>query len=560
MSFLVTARKFRPKTFQEVVAQKHVVNTLRNAIRMGRIAHAYLFCGPRGVGKTTTARIFAKALNCRNAVDGEPCNACETCIEIAEGRCMDIIEIDGASNNGVDQARSIREAVRFVPAREKYKMYIIDEVHMLSDSAFNALLKTLEEPPPHALFIFATTEVHKLPATILSRCQRFDFKRMETEEIVGQLRFIAGEEKIAIDDETLYIIARRADGSMRDAESIFDQVVAFTGTTVAGEAARDILHVIDADKYFHLTDLIKRKDTKGGFALAEEIMMSGFDIQEFLAGTEEHFRNLLIARTTGEARLIEAADSVRRRYLEEAPLFAEGDILRFLRLTAEAIQAVRFGAQPRLKFEIALVRMIKMDSTVAIADLLSQLDAARGAGGSGGGGYRVQMEGRAGASPAAPQKAPHGVSHAPSGAIAAASAGLQAGSFAGVPSGATAVPLSLDLVSRQWREFTDSVRNFRMTLAMTLEECRPVRMEGNTLQIICANDFLYGQLHASAPALTERFHSFFGRPIRYEFVRTAPAGFAAAPAAQPEPAPPPKRLPSPIVQFLIDEIGAEIIE
>lgn len=540
MSFLVTARKFRPKTFQEVVAQKHVVNTLRNAIRMGRIAHAYLFCGPRGVGKTTTARIFAKALNCRNAVDGEPCNACETCIEISEGRCMDIIEIDGASNNGVDQARSIREAVRFVPAREKYKMYIIDEVHMLSDSAFNALLKTLEEPPPHALFIFATTEVHKLPATILSRCQRFDFKRMDIEEIVGQLRFIAGEEKIAIDEETLYIIARRADGSMRDAQSIFDQVVAFTGMTVSGETARDILHVIDADKYFHLTDLIKRKDTKGGFALAEEIIMSGFDIQEFLAGAEEHFRNLLIARTTGEARLIEAAESVRRRYLEEAPLFAEGDILRFLRLTAEAVQAVRTGSQPRLKFEIALVRMIKMDSTVAIADLLSQLDAARGTGGSGGGGNRAQMEARTGAAIAAPPRVLPGASYA--------------------PSGASPIPLSLDHVTRQWREFTDSVRNFKMALAMTLEECRPVRMEGNTLQIICANDFLYGQIHASAPALTERFHSFFGRPIRYEFVKGAPAGLSAARALPPEPAPEPKRIPSPIVQFLIDEIGAEIIE
>lgn len=371
MSFLVTARKYRPSTFSQVVAQDHVVQTLLNSIRMNRIAHAYLFCGPRGVGKTTTARIFAKALNCPNAVNGEPCNTCDTCIEISEGRCIDIIEIDGASNNGVEQVRTIRDSVRYMPAREKYKMYIIDEVHMLTPSAFNALLKTLEEPPAHALFVFATTEPHKMPATVISRCQRHDFKRISTENIVGQLREICEKEGISAEETALFIIAKKGDGSMRDAESIFDQVVAFSGTTLTADAVRDVLHVVDQDVYFEITKLITEKDTAGGFTLADRIVMSGYDLQDFLTGLEEHFRNILVARATNDVAFIDAPEEMRQRYREESERFVEGDLLRLLRLTADASQALRYSTQPRLKFEIALINMIRMDSTVLISQLLS---------------------------------------------------------------------------------------------------------------------------------------------------------------------------------------------
>ncbi|MBE0645311.1 MAG: DNA polymerase III subunit gamma/tau [Bacteroidetes bacterium] len=378
MSFLVTARKYRPSTFQEVVAQGHVVNTLLNSIRLGRIAHAYLFSGPRGVGKTTTARIFAKALNCPNAKEGEPCNTCDTCVEISQGRCIDIIEIDGASNNGVEQVRTIRDSVRYMPSREKYKMYIIDEVHMLSKGAFNALLKTLEEPPAHAIFIFATTEPHRLPPTVISRCQRYDFRRIALEDIVGQLKHICLLEGIEAEDTALFAIARKGDGSMRDSESIFDQVVAFSGNQLTYESVRHVLHVVDQETFFQLTDLIITNNSSGGFALAEEIVMSGYDIQDFLTGIEEHYRNLLVARATGDTRLIEAPEDVRERYSRVAEQFSEGDLLRLLKITAQTMQAVKFSPQPRLKFEVALIDMIKMDSTIEISTLLSNM----GQGGS----------------------------------------------------------------------------------------------------------------------------------------------------------------------------------
>ena len=374
MTYVVTARKWRPQLFEDVVGQSHVATTLRNAIASNRLSHAYIFSGPRGVGKTTTARILAKAINCSNPVNSNPDNTCDLCAEITEGRSVNVFEIDGASNRGVDEIRNLREAVRYPPAKGKYKVYIIDEVHMLTKEAFNALLKTLEEPPPHILFIFATTEIHKVPLTILSRCQRFDFRRIPTDEIVSRLLFIAKEEHISADREALMILARKADGSMRDAQSIFDQCVSYCGDAANARQIIQMLNLVDQELFFRITDLVRLNDARGGLALVEEIVDRGYDAREFLTGLNEHLRNLLVAITGGAPHLIEAADSFRKRYMADAKIFKDSDILRLVAIVNETDDAVRWSQQPRYALEVGLLKMIKLDASVTIEQLLRQLD------------------------------------------------------------------------------------------------------------------------------------------------------------------------------------------
>jgi DNA polymerase-3 subunit gamma/tau len=373
--YQVTARKWRPTEFDSVVGQEHVTQTLRNAIRSGRIHHAYLFSGPRGVGKTTTARILAKALNCQNlGPDAEPCNVCDSCRAIVEGRSMDVVEIDGASNNSVDDIRKLRENAKYPPVNGRYKLYIIDEVHMLSGSAFNALLKTLEEPPKHLVFVFATTEPHKVPPTILSRVQRFDFRRMQIADIVGRLAFIAGREGFSVDEDALVVIAKKADGSMRDAQSIFDQVISFCGTTVSYAQVNEALNVIDQGFFFRVTDMMRSHDPADAFAIVEEIMKIGYDPQEFLVGLAEHIRNYLTVLTTGSTRLIETAKVYLDRYAEETRTMQQGDMIRALNLTLQAQQNIRTSSQPRLRLELLLTQLATMDSTVQLAELLRKID------------------------------------------------------------------------------------------------------------------------------------------------------------------------------------------
>ena len=372
--YIVTARKWRPQRFADVVGQEHVSRTLRNAVQSGRIHHAYIFNGPRGVGKTTTARILAKAVNCENpSPEFEPCNVCASCTEINTGRSMDVIEIDGASNNSVDDIRKLRENAKYPPIKGQYKMYIIDEVHMLSTSAFNALLKTLEEPPRHLLFVFATTEPHKVPATILSRCQRFDFRRMQIDEIAAQLRYIATQEGITIDDESLAVIGKKGDGSMRDSQSIFDQVIAFCGRTVEYARVNEALNLIDTEFYFTLGRAIREHDVATILDFAREVFMRGYDLQECLHGLAEHFRNLLTVLATQSAALIEASKLHREQYLAEAQKFTQEDVLQYMTIIMNTEQALRFAPQPRLRFEFALVQMAKMDSAIQLSELLAEL-------------------------------------------------------------------------------------------------------------------------------------------------------------------------------------------
>jgi len=374
MTYLVTARKWRPMVFDDIIGQSHIATTLRNAIATNRLSHAYIFSGPRGVGKTTTARILAKTINCLHPKEFNPDNACELCKEITEGRSVNVFEIDGASNRGVDEIRNLREAVRYAPARGKYKVYIIDEVHMLTKEAFNALLKTLEEPPPNIVFIFATTEIHKVPLTILSRCQRFDFRRISVEEIIDRLRYIAREEKISIDDDSLMIIAKRGDGSMRDAQSIFDQIVSFCGDNITSKQILSMLNMIDEELFFRTTSIIKSKDIKNGLLLIDEIVSGGFDLKDFLTGLTEHLRNMLVTLSTGSSKLIETSEVYKKRYQDDASRFTETDILRLIKIAGETEAALRWNQQQRLKLEIGLMRMIKLDSSVEITQLLQQID------------------------------------------------------------------------------------------------------------------------------------------------------------------------------------------
>lgn len=372
-NYVVSARKFRPMVFSELVGQQHISTTLKNAIKSNRIHHAYLFSGPRGVGKTTTARILAKAVNCPEAVDFEPCNKCQSCLSVINGNSLDIIEIDGASNNSVDDVRKLRENAIYPPVYGKFKMYIIDEVHMLSTSAFNALLKTLEEPPPHLLFVFATTEQHKVPATILSRCQRFEFYRIKIEDIANQLKFIANQEKIEIDDASLLTIAKKADGSMRDGQSIFDQAVAFCGNEIKYSYLVDALHLIDQDFFFQIDEAVYSKNVEKLLNIANDVITKGHDLQECLSGLLEHYRNLITCKSTGDGSFLESSKEFIDKYLTEHQKYSNLDLLRIMHIISTAETSLKFSAQAKIRFEMCLLDLANLDSSIEISELINSI-------------------------------------------------------------------------------------------------------------------------------------------------------------------------------------------
>ncbi|RJP83353.1 MAG: DNA polymerase III subunit gamma/tau [Desulfobacteraceae bacterium] len=378
MSYLVLARKYRPLTFEQVIGQEHVTRTLINAISSDRVAHAILFSGPRGTGKTTIARILAKAMNCRERTSANPCNSCKSCKEITSGNAADVFEIDGASNNSVDQIRDLRENIKYMPQHSPYKIYIIDEVHMLSIAAFNALLKTLEEPPAHVMFLFATTEPHKIPVTILSRCQRHDLKRIRLETIIRHMAALCDKEGIAIEEESLSLIAREAGGCMRDALSLLDQILGCTTDRVDPETVPELLGITSRKNIFELSGAVLQKNIPDFLSFLDEIYIQGKDLKKVYSDLIEHFRNLLVVRMgKRETDLVNTPAHEITMMKQQVEGITEMQLSQILDTFLKEESAIRFSSQPKVAFEIAVIKMAQIAPSVPIETLIRKLDRLR---------------------------------------------------------------------------------------------------------------------------------------------------------------------------------------
>lgn len=513
MEYQVTARKWRPQRFEDVVGQEHITATLKNAIKSNRIAHAYIFTGPRGVGKTTTARILAKALNCENSKDSEPCNECEMCKAINESQILDIIEIDGASNRGIDEIRTLRESVKYAPTRGKYKVYIIDEVHMLTKESFNAFLKTLEEPPAHTIFIFATTDIHKVPLTIISRCQRFDFRRIQLDTIKKTLSNIAKQEKISIDDKTLTLISKKADGALRDAQSLFDQVVSFCGEKIDAETVSKMLNLIDEDLFFNISDAVLNKNFNIVFETTDRIFQNGWDFIDFTDGLIEHFRNILTVIITEKTELIETADIFRKRYINYIQTFSKGDLLRILNYLNKLQQELRYSNNQKLKIEIALTNLVGLEKSATLSEILSQIENQN-----------------------IPQKKSDFIESKPQSQELKSKSPIQSRpknndipSEAEIKSEPFIPPtvesqtigqseLNLGSLTDKWQEFVNIVCNEKsLLLSPFFSKIKPINFDGVNLHLESSDESAESSLSLHIDYLTKKSKEIFGKKINFKF-------------------------------------------
>ncbi len=527
MAYRVLALKWRPTGFLEVVAQDHVTQTLKNSISGNRIANAYLFAGPRGIGKTTTARIFSKALNCKNGPTPEPCDQCTNCKEITAGRSLDVLEIDGASNRGIDEIRNLRENVRYAPSSSKFKIYIVDEVHMLTTEAFNALLKTLEEPPGHVRFIFATTEPHKLPATILSRCQRFDFKRIPLEQLIEQLRMICRHEKIQIDDDSLFLIAKKADGSMRDGESLLDQMISYCGNEIKIEEVLDALSVVSQDLLFEITDIIERSDIQAGLEFVDRLIDSGYDVTEFLQSLVEHLRNLLFANTVEDGRLLETSENYKQRFFEVGKKFTHEDLLRMIQIVSDAELAIKHSPNPRIRLEMCIIKLINLDRSVTLDDIINRLSKPAGQ-------PELSSQSPDSSSSLSPLK-----NEKPMPTVAAAETQKKNLSYASPanpdqglvveeetsPSeseNVERIPASLEQFKRRWEEIVRFVQSRRLYVSVFLKEGQPLRFEENTLEVGFSeeNGFQIEAIRRNKEVVLQAIQEIMGVAVAVKFVRS----------------------------------------
>ncbi len=374
MSYLVYARKYRPASFDQVIGQSSVVQTLKNAIENNRLAHGYIFSGMRGVGKTTVARLLAKSLNCEQGPTSEPCQKCDFCMDIQAGRSVDVLEIDGASNTGVDDIRELKEGIQYKPLHSRYKVIIIDEFHMLSKSAFNALLKTLEEPPPNTFFVLATTELHKVPPTIVSRCQTFEFKKISFNEIMNHLKEITKKENISLSHYGTRLIAEKAEGSLRDAQSLLDQAVAFSGDNISDDDLKEILGTISDELLFKFSESMLKGEAKEVFGLVENIVNRGYDLRYFHSELIKHFRNLLLVKTLKDTKdLLTLDDSEIKQIKKQVENVGSDDILRILNILQNGEQGLRYSSHPRIYFEIMIVKICRIEKIIPIQDIIEEI-------------------------------------------------------------------------------------------------------------------------------------------------------------------------------------------
>jgi len=453
MSYIVFALKWRPKSFDEIVGQSHIVTTLRNAIKKNRLAHAYLFAGPRGVGKTSTARILARALNCKDGPTDTPCGKCPSCLQISSGRSLDVIEIDGASNRGIDEIRTLRENVKFSPTMGKFKVYIIDEVHQITPDGFNALLKTLEEPPEFVKFIFATTQPQKVPPTILSRCQRLDFRRISIMEIIPQLERIISAEKVNVDKEVLFAIARASDGSLRDAESVLDQLISFAKDKVSLEDVVSVLGMVEQTFLFDITDKIIHHDASAALKLLNDIIDKGKDSGTLLVNLIEHFRNLMIAKVAGaDSRLIDLPQETCERLSQQANSLSLEEIFNGFNVLANTQEMARRLESLRIPLEISLVKLARTDKKQELKTTPPENSVEE---------KPPSIKDKISEPPAQPFKKDEELKGAAE----------------------TASPVSLEQVKDLWQTIIQNISKVKMSVATYLNEGIPTKLQGTVLTV-----------------------------------------------------------------------------
>ena len=540
MAYQVTARKWRPRQFDEVVGQEHITATLKSAVHSGRIAQCYLFCGPRGVGKTTTARILAKVLNCADPRDGNPCEECDSCQSIASATSMNVLEIDGASNNSVDDVRELREVVRYAATAGVYKIYIIDEVHMLSTAAFNALLKTLEEPPEHVVFIFATTEVQSVPDTILSRCQRFNFRRISSGQIAAHLGTIAQAEGIAVEEGALHLLASRADGALRDAESLLDQVVSL-GAEVSQQAVVQVLGLVDRGLYFELLDAMREAAPARVLDVVAQAVDEGADIEEFVYGLVELLRHLLFAKIQGGTDELDMAEDARRRCGELAEAMAVEDLLRMMQSLLDLEADLRRSLQPRFRLEIALVHLALMGRAVDVGQLLRRLQSLEGAAPR----PAASPPPSSGRSEQTPPPLPSGGSEPVSSpppssrseqAAPPPPAQQQVAAPAESGNAASAAAPSFDQVRTNWAELVNAVGAAKRSLASFLNGAALDNIEGHVLKLSFGADqrFAMTKVIKDRKIIEEIAEAKYGWRLRLDVVAKKGEQPAPQAASQPE--------------------------